>query len=173
MTQSLLAAIVDMPGAPLAVVSTPDGVVRASGFGPLPELLARLGESDPATRGRAREVPATSLPAPVRDALAAYGAGLPEALDTVSVVQRGGPFHQAVWDVMRSIPAGTTVTYTRLAALAGRPMAVRAAGSACARNLAAPFVPCHRVVRTDGTFGGYAYGIEVKGRLIAHERGGR
>lgn len=173
MTEDLLAATVDTPGAPLAIVSTPNGVVRASGFGPLPELLARLQESDPATLGRVREVQPGSLPPAVRDALLGYGAGVPEALDSVPVLQLGGPFHQAVWTVMRTVPAGTTVTYTQLAALAGRPTAVRAAGSACARNLAAPFVPCHRIVRTDGTFGGYAYGVEVKGRLIAHERRGR
>ncbi len=72
---------------------------------------------------------------------------------------------------MRSIPPGQTWSYARLAAEAGRPTAVRAAGSACARNLVAPFVPCHRVVRSDGSLGGYAYGLDIKRALLAHESG--
>jgi len=70
---------------------------------------------------------------------------------------------------MRQIPPGQTWSYAELAAKAGRPDASRAAGSACARNLVAPFVPCHRVVRSDGTLGGYYYGLPVKEWLLAHE----
>ena len=72
--------------------------------------------------------------------------------------------------MMRSIPPGQTWTYAELAAKAGRPAAVRAAGQACARNLVAPFVPCHRVLRSDGTLGGYFFGSETKQRLLDHER---
>jgi len=70
---------------------------------------------------------------------------------------------------MRTIPAGRTWTYARLAAEAGRPTAVRAAGSGCARNLLAPIVPCHRVVRSGGGLGGYFYGLDVKRWLLQHE----
>ena len=63
-----------------------------------------------------------------------------------------------------------TVSYTELATLAGSPAAMRAAGQACARNLIIPIVPCHRVVRRDGTLGGYAYGLPVKQQLLDHER---
>jgi len=73
------------------------------------------------------------------------------------------------WEVLRTVPAGAPVTYTEYAAKSGRPAAVRAAASACARNAAALFVPCHRVLRTDGTLGGFRWGLECKRRLIAHE----
>jgi methylated-DNA-[protein]-cysteine S-methyltransferase len=64
------------------------------------------------------------------------------------------------------------VTYTGYARLAGRPAAVRAAAQACARNAVALFVPCHRVVRTDGTLGGYRWGLGVKRWLLDHELAG-
>jgi methylated-DNA-[protein]-cysteine S-methyltransferase len=106
----------------------------------------------------------------LRDAVARYSAGEVTALESVPVRQPGGTFFQAAWAAMRQIPPGRTLSYTELAAEAGRPLAVRAAGSACARNLLAPFVPCHRVLRSDGTLGGYAYGLDVKRALLAHER---
>ena len=102
-------------------------------------------------------------------ALRAYLAGDVDALDSVTVEQPGGEYHSAVWRVMRMIPPGTTVSYAELAARAGAPRAVRAAASACARNAACLFVPCHRVVRSDGTLGGYFYGLDTKRRLLEHE----
>jgi methylated-DNA-[protein]-cysteine S-methyltransferase len=98
-----------------------------------------------------------------------YAAGDLGALDDVPVEQPGGPFFQQAWAAMRAIPAGSTATYTELAAAAGSPMAVRAAGSACARNLVAPFIPCHRVLRTGGLLGGYYFGLDVKRALLTHE----
>jgi methylated-DNA-[protein]-cysteine S-methyltransferase len=71
---------------------------------------------------------------------------------------------------MREIEPGTTITYAELAARAGSPLAARAAGSACAINLIAPIVPCHRVLRGGGALGGYAYGLSRKEWLLAHER---
>ena len=85
------------------------------------------------------------------------------------VRQRSGAFLVHAWEVLRTVPAGAPVTYTEYAAKSGRPAAVRAAASACARNAAALFVPCHRVLRTDGTLGGFRWGVECKRRLIAHE----
>ena len=149
----------------LTVLASADGVVRASGYQAADELLARLR-----AKGAQVEVVEGELPASVVTALEKYHAGELGALDGVDVVQPGGPFYQEVWRAMRTIPAGTTMTYSELAEQAGRPAAVRAAGGACAANLAAPFVPCHRVVRTDGTLGGYAYGLTVKERLLSYER---
>ena len=71
---------------------------------------------------------------------------------------------------MREIKPGEPITYTAFAALAGRPAAVRAAAQACARNAPALFVPCHRVLRTDGGLGGYRWGLDVKKWLLGHER---
>jgi methylated-DNA-[protein]-cysteine S-methyltransferase len=106
---------------------------------------------------------------PVLDVVAAFSAGDVAAIDAVPVRQRSGPFLTDAWEVLRTVPAGAPVTYTESAAKSGRPAAVRAAASACARNAAALFVPCHRVLRTDGTLGGFRWGLECKRLLIAHE----
>lgn len=145
--------------APWSVVVDGDTVV-ASGFAGLDDLVARLpGE-------QVERVPASGV---VAEAVRAYLAGDAEALDSVAVSQPGGAFQHEVWLAMRQIPPGQTWSYAELATKAGRPTATRAAGTACARNLLAPFVPCHRVVRADGSLGGYAYGLPVKRWLLAHE----
>lgn len=82
---------------------------------------------------------------------------------------RGTAFQQAVWEALRAIPPGETRSYARIAAMAGRPDAVRAAGSACGANPLAVVVPCHRVLRSDGGLGGYAYGIARKQALLERE----
>ena len=84
---------------------------------------------------------------------------------------RGTAFQEAVWQVLATIPPGETRTYAELAALAGSAGGSRAAGTACARNPVAVVVPCHRVTRTDGGIGGYAYGADRKQVLLARERG--
>jgi AraC family transcriptional regulator of adaptative response/methylated-DNA-[protein]-cysteine methyltransferase len=81
----------------------------------------------------------------------------------------GTVFQQAVWAALRAIPSGETRTYAQIAAAAGRPSAVRAAGSANGANPVAVLVPCHRVVRSDGSLGGYAYGPEIKRALLQRE----
>ena len=78
-------------------------------------------------------------------------------------------FSQLVWKEMRKIPVGKTWSYAELAARAGSPDAVRAAGSACGKNLIAPIIPCHRVIKTGGTLGNYGYGLEIKEWLLRHE----
>lgn len=85
---------------------------------------------------------------------------------------RGTAFQQAVWEVLRSIPPGETRTYAEVAAAAGRPKAVRAAGSACGDNAVAVVIPCHRVLRSGGGLGGYAYGLDRKKALLAREQDG-
>ncbi|MCZ4497177.1 MAG: cysteine methyltransferase [Thermoleophilia bacterium] len=81
-----------------------------------------------------------------------------------------GPFRQLVLAELRRIPTGEVHTYAELAAAAGRPNAVRSAGSGCATNPVPIIVPCHRVVRTGGALGGYVGGIERKAWLLEHER---
>ena len=83
---------------------------------------------------------------------------------------RGTAFQEAVWQALRTIPPGETRSYAELAALAGAPGATRAAGSACGANGIAIAIPCHRVVRSDGSVGGYAYGPDRKAVLLARER---
>lgn len=105
----------------------------------------------------------------VTDRALAYHDGDLAAIDEVPVLQYSGPFLQEAWEALRRVPAGASVTYTELAAKAGRPMAVRAAGSACSRNAAALFVPCHRVVPIVGGVGSFRWNSPVKRWLLTHE----
>jgi methylated-DNA-[protein]-cysteine S-methyltransferase len=169
-SEPLLALELPTPAGPLAVVVAPeDGTVRAAGFSGLADQLGRLDAATTA-RGTTTRWSGVQAAEDVAAAVAAYADGDVCALDGVRVAQPGGPFLQRAWAALREVPAGRTVSYRELAAAAGSPAAVRAAGSACARNLVAPFVPCHRVVRSDGSLGGYYYGLSVKETLLAHER---
>jgi len=82
---------------------------------------------------------------------------------------RGTAFQQRVWNAIREIPAGTTVSYTDIANKIGAPKATRAVASACAANALAVAIPCHRVVRIDGGISGYRWGIDLKKSLLARE----
>ncbi len=82
---------------------------------------------------------------------------------------RGTAFQQAVWDALRAIPPGETRTYKQVAHAIGRPNAIRATGTACGDNVLAVLIPCHRVLRSDGGLGGYAYGLARKEKLLARE----
>jgi AraC family transcriptional regulator of adaptative response/methylated-DNA-[protein]-cysteine methyltransferase len=84
---------------------------------------------------------------------------------------RGTAFQQRVWQALRRVPAGRTVSYAELAKRIGAPKSVRAVASACAANLLAVAIPCHRVVRNDGGLSGYRWGVERKRALIERERG--
>ncbi len=83
---------------------------------------------------------------------------------------RGTAFQQRVWNALRDIPAGKTATYTDIANKIGAPKAVRAVAGACAANHIAVAIPCHRVVRTDGSLSGYYWGVERKRALLDKER---
>lgn len=146
------------PFGSLSVV-TREGVVVSSGFQELTQSLSRIG-ADRAVRGDQGEVAA---------AIADYLDGDLDALTKVPSAQPGGAFAQAAWRAMSRIRAGKVLTYSELAAKAGSPLAVRAAGSACARNLVAPFVPCHRIVKTGGAIGNYGYGVSTKTALLRFE----
>jgi methylated-DNA-[protein]-cysteine S-methyltransferase len=163
MTRALDLAVLPTPVGPLAVIAD-DGVVVTSTFGGADDARARLSP-ELAARGVVERVDLGA----VSRGVAAYTAGEAGALDDVPVRQPGTELLQTLWSALREVKPGTTVSYAGLAEAAGRPKAVRLAGSACARNLVAPFVPCHRVVRTDGSLGGYYYGLDIKRALLAHE----
>jgi methylated-DNA-[protein]-cysteine S-methyltransferase len=156
----------ETPAGPLTVVLSDAGAVRASGF------TADVGELLPLIHPRLVEATRASTDAgAVGVAVRSYFEGDLGAIDAVTVEQyTGGVFMAYSWQVMREIKPGQPVTYTRFAGLAGRPAAVRGAAAACARNAAALFVPCHRVLGTDGTLRGYRWGLAVKSRLLDHER---
>ena len=82
---------------------------------------------------------------------------------------RGTAFQQRVWQAIREIPAGSTATYGEIAERVGSPAAVRAVAQACAANSLAVAIPCHRVVRRDGSLSGYRWGVERKRALLQRE----
>lgn len=82
---------------------------------------------------------------------------------------QGTPFQMRVWQALREIPAGSTATYTEIARRLGSPKSARAVAGACAANPVAVVIPCHRVVRADGTLSGYHWGIERKAELLRRE----
>ena len=155
----------DTPAGPFTAVVDADGAVLASGW--TADVDALLPLVHPSLRPAS--VDALADLGAVSAAVARYHEGDLGAIDAVPVRQRSGAFLEHAWEVLRTVPAGAPVTYTEYAAKAGRPAAVRAAASACARNATALFVPCHRVVRTDGSLGGFRWGLAVKRRLLDHE----
>jgi methylated-DNA-[protein]-cysteine S-methyltransferase len=154
------------PAGPLSVLATDldsTAVIVAAGFCPPEELWERL---PPSERGELRHVPDLG---PLHQPVLAYLDGDLESIEQIPVRQSGTDLQLEVWHGLRRIPAGETRSYRDLAEAIGNPNAVRAAASACGKNLIAPFVPCHRVVRTDGSLGGYRYGLEAKRWLLDHE----
>ena len=85
----------------------------------------------------------------------------------------GSDFQRRVWDALAEIPRGHTRTYSQVAAAVGRPTSVRAVANACGANRLALVIPCHRVIRSDGSLGGYRWGIDVKRTLLQLELGAR
>jgi methylated-DNA-[protein]-cysteine S-methyltransferase len=160
--------VLDTPIGPLALLSLDDALV-AAGFTADPgELYARLHPSL-----RTYDLtPAADLGA-ISGAHEAYFAGDLAALDALPLRHPAPPTRERLWTVLRRVPAGQTVTYAQLAASAGLERGARASGQACAKNLIAPAIPCHRVVASTGSgtrrLNGYYYGINRKAWLLEHE----
>jgi methylated-DNA-[protein]-cysteine S-methyltransferase len=166
-THARYATVATPPGPFTVVVAAgPDGrdVVLASGW--TDDVAALVPVIHPSLRPADVE-PVVHLP--VLDVVDAFVSGSVGALDGVEVHQRSGPFLEEAWTVLRTVPAGAPDTYAAFAARCGRPAAVRAAANACARNAAALFVPCHRVLGSDGGLGGFRWGTPVKRWLLDHE----
>jgi len=160
--------LVDCPLGRLLVAATQKGVCAVSLGSQDTDLLERLraeypaAEIQPAPSGMNREV----------RALLDYLAGLQPRLDLPLDV-RATAFQLRVWEELRRIPYGETRTYTQVAEAIGQPKAVRAVANACANNPAALVTPCHRVIRSDGSLGGYRWGLERKQALLAAEHAQR
>lgn len=112
----------------------------------------------------AREKGQEELIARVAGLIEKPGAGLDLPLDV-----RGTAFQQLVWEALQRIPAGSTASYTDIARQIGVPGAVRAVARACGANVLAVAIPCHRVIRNDGSLSGYRWGVERKRALLARE----
>ena len=103
----------------------------------------------------------------ITELLKDYFEGDISAINGIKVSQPGATFSQSAWKAMRKVRG--TISYSELAERAGSPTAVRAAGSACAKNAIVLVVPCHRIVKTGGNLGNYAYGLNKKEWLLRHE----
>lgn len=152
------------PDGPFTILAQ-DGAVLSSGWTDKPGDLT--GQIHPTLRPATVEL-VTGL-GDISAAVEAFYAGDPGPAMRVPVVQKSGPFRAHAWDVLRLVQPGSPVTYPEYAELAGNPKAVRAAASACAFNAAALFVPCHRVIRTDGSLGGFRWGLPIKESLLKRE----
>ena len=155
----------DTPFGDLHVIVTPeDGVVHAAGFRVLSDIARELPARLSVRGWEEGELPH------IADAVEGWLSGDARAILEVPVEQEGGPFFQEVWAALRSVAAGEAVSYQELAEMAGRPRAMRAAGTACARNSIAPFVPCHRVIQSGGRLGSYGFGgADIKAAMLRHE----
>ena len=130
-------------------------------------LERRLGEEFPNADIQRVEAGSDDFLGPRLRAVAARlsGTGAELPLDLV-----GTAFQKRVWDALMKIPAGQTRSYAEVAASLGAPRAARAVAGACAGNRVAVVVPCHRVIRGDGSMGGYRWGLPMKQDLLARER---
>ncbi|MBV9580401.1 MAG: methylated-DNA--[protein]-cysteine S-methyltransferase [Chloroflexi bacterium] len=150
-----------------AVIASPIGDLVAWGE---TEALAGLGFAD--SPRSVRVDPAWSRDdsgfPEVAEQLEAYFGGRLTAFD-LRLQVRGTTFQQRVWEMVRTIPYGTTVTYGELAAELGKPRAMRAVGSANGSNPISIIIPCHRLVGVDGSLTGYGGGLERKRWLLGHE----
>jgi len=147
---------VDSPIGVLVLATGPRGLCALALPGRMPELAEPAREGPP--------------PREIAGAITDYFSGDLRAIDRVEVDPRGTPFQKRVWAALRTIPVGTTWSYAELARAVGRPTATRAVGAANGRNPTALVVPCHRVIASDGTLGGYGGGLEMKRWLLRHER---
>ena len=160
-----------------ATVATPLGrlLVAATERG---VCAVTLGDSDVALEdGLRREYPEALLekaPADLAEWTARIARSLAEAVDlsTIPLDLRATTFQRRVWEALRVVPRGETRSYAELAAAIGKPAAARAVASACAHNPAALVVPCHRVIRGDGSLGGYGWGLARKRELLKRVGGG-
>lgn len=167
---NILASTVDTPDGAFTIVMT-EGVVIASGWTTDVAHLVELIHQGmrPAVGDVADTAEGDTAMAAARAAVVAYYDGDLSAPLAVPVRQQSGEFRMRAWEVLRRVEAGRPITYAEFAVRAGSPAAVRAAATACAQNAAALFVPCHRVLRSDGTPGGFRYGLDLKKRLLQRE----
>ena len=149
------------------LVAATDKGICAILMGDDPDLLARdVQERFPGAELRGAETDFEATVAAVVGLVEAPGVGLALPLDV-----RGTVFQQRVWEALRQIPSGATVSYAELAGRIGLPSGARAIAGACAANPVAVAIPCHRVVRNDGALSGYRWGVERKRVLLERESG--
>lgn len=154
-------AVVDTGLGKMLLAATDRGICRLSFDEDEAVLARRFPKAEIVAGGAALEELVTGAIAAIEN---------PAQMPDLPLDVAGTAFQQAIWNELKRIPAGETRTYADIAAAVGSPNAVRAAGSANGANNVAVLIPCHRVIRSDGTLGGYAYGLERKQALLDKER---
>jgi len=157
----------------LSTLATPVGslnliadehILLGANLSTLKALKESLGADD-----SIREIKSVAKIPVITDLINDYFDGDVAAINGIQVRQPGAPFSQAAWKAMKNVRPGKVISYSDLAERAGSPAAVRAAGSACAKNAIVLVVPCHRIVKTGGALGNYAFGLSKKEWLLRHE----
>ncbi len=138
---------------------SPLGILRVSGRG------ADISAVSMVSRGRV----AGKMPSSVRRSLDLYFKGSRKGVGGRFLIE-GTPFQKNIWKALSSIPWGESISYAELARRVKRPKAVRAVAHAVGQNPVAVLIPCHRVIGSDGSLTGYAYGLKKKAWLLAHEK---
>jgi AraC family transcriptional regulator of adaptative response/methylated-DNA-[protein]-cysteine methyltransferase len=147
------------------LVASSDKGVAAISLGDDPELLVReLQDRFPNAQLVGGDANYEKLVATVVGFVEEPARGFHLPLDV-----RGTAFQQRVWQALRELPVGATATYSAIAERIGSPSAVRAVAGACAANSLAVAIPCHRVIRHDGTLSGYRWGVDRKRTLLERE----
>lgn len=149
-------------GFPFSVVANlTDGklILLQSAFAPINQLSVNFGE----------KFAVKASVAELEEAISGYQAGEFALLNAIARKAIGTPFALKIWREISKVRPGETITYGQLASRAGNPAATRAAGTACGKNPLPVFVPCHRIVPSGGGIGNYAYGTDVKRKLLQHE----
>jgi methylated-DNA-[protein]-cysteine S-methyltransferase len=154
---------VHTPNGAFHIIVDDNDVARASGFGAIADLLKRLpGPILNANIQVARSHPYEKL-------VKAYYYGDGTALARIPRTLNGSDFQKKVWESISSIPYGKTISYRALAETVGNSGAIRAAGTTCGMNRLILLIPCHRVLKSDGSIGNYLYGPNIKKSLLQHE----
>jgi AraC family transcriptional regulator of adaptative response/methylated-DNA-[protein]-cysteine methyltransferase len=153
-------AMLDTPLGRMLVAATSKGICRLT----FDEDVAALRRRFPNARIDRANAAMASLISGVMQAIET-----PTAMPDLPIDVAGTAFQEAVWKELRKIPAGETRSYADIAAAIGEPSATRAVGTANGSNPVAVLVPCHRVIRSDGTLGGYAGGLDRKRKLLTAE----
>jgi methylated-DNA-[protein]-cysteine S-methyltransferase len=153
----------------MLIATDPEGNLRAIDWAEYDPRMRRLLQRQYGKHGFTLEK--GRAPRDVTRPIEEYFAGNLTALDALPIKTAGTPFQRKVWNALRKIPCGATISYGRLAAQIGHPAAVRAVGLANGSNPIGVVVPCHRVIGSNGALTGYGGGINRKSWLLNHESG--
>src|SRR5215470_317297 len=167
--QTLYADRLDSAIGTLLLIHDREGHMRALDFHDFESRMRRLLRFHYGAEGNDFAMKDRAAPTAIRRAISDYFLGDLCAIDSIPVTTGGTSFQREVWAALRTIQAGTTLSYGALARQLGRPKSVRAVGLASAANPVAIVVPCHRVIGTDGSLSGYGGCISRKRWLLTHE----